>query len=709
MRTDDERSDDEDPIDDEVPIDTPNREPPEVNVESINETDDTPEFADDDEITEKVPIKRGNTLKRIREDYDEPWKGSIREALQNGGDAFGRNKTEGFLDEDAELGIQIRVDTAREMFTYEDNAGGMSKETLEDNLLGIDTPDEDKEAGEGAGAYGRGFYVVSMCGEGKTYVETRHGGEHYSSTVTNVGKYSEPKEPTNRKFPEGVQGTYIHVEGVLNHDMEFLSDWEEVEKVLLHSFTFLLLRDDVTVEYYIDGERNTPDAPRLDEYLEEGQLIYKEKLPEFSAEGGTYQVRDLSVMRTDVMDDDKEVPWEGVAMLKGNKYLDHPFMTVKAYKPQNIPSIKSPPEMIGWCDASELCPDLENNSHTSFRGNETDSGIKPVLNELHQEYFKKGRTTEERQELASDITSSINDLLAEYEDFDDYQVEDGQITELGGNEDEGPGEDTPPPPLSKNLLKCQVGKREFDVGEEVPLAVQIENPKDAEDERFEVYDLQVGANDLGLNQSLPSRVIEVPENKHRTISISKFRPTEEGIYSFRASIRAQPEVLELNGENPEELDSSRVTFYVGDVKPKSQKIANGEDGGGDEPTRMSIVRDTTFYPGEDESWKAVATEHGEGGIDLTINVNRDEWVAATRIKDDEDRRDRIQKRLGTEWGVKEVILHRNIDEIHELLGEITVDGDRAAEVLEEMMKDRAGKLALMESSIADQFGLEYES
>jgi hypothetical protein len=85
------------------------------------------------------------------------------------------------------------------------------------------------------------------------------------------------------------------------------------------------------------------------------------------------------------------------------------------------------------------------------------------------------------------------------------------------------------------------------------------------------------------------------------------------------------------------------------------------------------------------------------------------WVAATRIKDDEDRRDRIQKRLGTEWGVEEVILHRNIDEIHELLGEITVDGDRAAEVLEEMMKDRAGKLALMESSIADQFGLEYES
>ena len=677
-----------------------------------NIDEDNPDFAEDEDITEEVPIERGNTLQRIREDYDEPWKGCIREALQNGGDAFGRNKTGGILVEDAELEIEFRVDTENKTFTYQDNAGGMTRETLEENLLGIDTPDEDKEAGEGAGAYGRGFYVISMCGEGKTYVETRQGDEYYSSTVTNVGKYSRPQEPGKTFLPDEVQGTYIHVGGVIEHDLGLLSDWEAVEEVLLHSFTFLLLRDDVTVEYVIDGERHKPDPPRLDKYIEEGKLIYKEQLPEFSAEGGKYQIRDLYIMRTDVMDDDEEVPWEGIAMLKGNKYLDHPFMTVKAYKPQNIPSIKKPPQMIGWCDASDLCPDLENNSHTSFRNNETESGIKPIVDELHREHFKKGRTTEERQELASDITSNINRLLAEYDDFDPYQVEDGQLTDVGGeDDDDGPGDDEPPTPPSKNLIKCQVGKREFDVGEEVPLAVQIENPKDAEDERFEVYDLQVGANSLGMNQPLPSRVVEVPENKHRTINISKFRPTEEGIYSFRASIRAQPEVLELDEEEREKLDSSRVTFYVGDVQPRSQTDDTDDEdgGGGDDPARISIVRDTTFYPGDDESWKAVATEHGEGGIDLTINVNRKEWVSATRIKDDDERRDQIQKRLGTEWGVEEVILHRNIDAIYELLGEITVEGERAAESLEEMFKDRAEKLALMESSIANQFDLDYES
>ncbi|AFK20664.1 hypothetical protein E6P09_02935 [Haloferax mediterranei ATCC 33500] len=688
MSTDEDKPDDETQTDEENSI-------------------DTPDFAEDEEITRDVPIERKNTLQRIREDYDEPWKGSIREALQNGGDAFGRNKHYGVLPENAELFIEIRIDTERNTLTYEDNAGGMTRETLEDNLLGIDTPDEDKEAGGGAGAYGRGFYVVSMCGEGKTYVETRQGEEHHASTVTNIGKYSEPKTPENSKLPEGVQGTYIHVADVLDHDMEHLSTWEQIKQVLLGSFTFLLLRDDVTVEYTIDGETHQAEPPDLEKYLEEGQLIYKEKLPEFSAEGNSYQIHDLYVIRTDVMDEDP--PWEGVAMLKGNKYLDHPFMAVKTYKPTGIPSLRRPPQMIGWCDASELCPELENNSHTSFRGNETDSGIKEVLMELHKEHFKKGRTTEERQQLATDITSSINELLTEYDDFDEYQVQDGTLTNAGGDDDDGPSEDTPTSPPTPSLLKCQVGKRKFDVGETVTLRTQVENPADSEHERFEIYDIKVASNDLGMNKSIPSRLVDVPKNEHDTFDIQAFRPTEEGIYSFSARIRGQPEVMEMDEEEPDELDHSRVTFYVGDVLPRSREKEKGDDGGGDEPTRISIVRETSFFPGDDESWKAVASERGDGGIDLTINVNRQEWLAATRITDDDNRRDQIQKRLGTEWGVEEVILHRNIDEIHDLLGDMMVDGENAAELLEEGLTRRAEILARMEAAITEQLGVEYES
>ncbi len=682
MSTDGERSNDDAPIDDEEP-----------------------DFADDDEINQEVPVKREHTLQRIRQDYDEPWKGTLREGWQNGGDAWGRNMSRGILPDDAELKIQVRIDTANNTFTYLDNAGGMTREILEKNLIGIDTPDEEKEAGGGAGAYGRGFYVISMTGEGKTYVETRQGSDHYASTVTNIGTYSPPKPPENAQLPDGVQGTYIHVKDVAEHDMEKLSDWDAVEEVMLENFTFLLLRDDVTIEYIIDGERHQADPPDLQKYLEEGQLIYKKELPKFSAESETYQARDLYVIRTDVMDEDP--PWEGVAMLKGNQYLDEPFMTVKPYKPTGIPSLRRPPQMIGWCDASDMCPELENNAHTSFRGHETKTGIKEVLMELHKEYFKKGRTTEEKQELASDITTSINELLAEHEDFEDYRVEDGQLTKAAGDKDEGPGEETPQPP-GKSLLKCQVGKRRFDVGETVTLRTQVDNPKDSDHERFEIYDIQVASNDLGMNKSIPSRVIDVGANDHETTDIQSFQPTEEGVYSFSARIRPQPEVLTMDGEDPDQLDKSRVTFYVGDVQPRSREKKKGDDSGGDEPARISIVRETSFFPADDENWKAVASERGDGGIDLTINVNRKEWIAATRITDNDERRDKIQKRLGTEWGVEEVILHRNIDEIHELLGDYTIDGENAAEKIEGRLTRRAELLAKMEASINNQFGVEYE-
>ena len=665
-----------------------------------------PEFANDDDIDQEVPVKRENTLQRIREDYDEPAKGAIREAIQNGTDAWGENRHEGVLNEDATLRIRFNINTDRGTFIYQDNAGGMTSEILTENLLGIDTPDETKETGNQGGAYGRGFYVVSTCGEGKTYVETCHEGEHVSSTVSNVGRYSKPSEPTRSELPSGVDGTYIHVQDVEEHIMDKFQDWGWVEDMLLESFTMLLIREDVVVEYVIDGETHHPNPPDLKQYLEEGQLIYKKELPEFSAEGDTYQIRDFYVIRTDAMDEDP--PWEGVAMLKGGQFLDEPYMTVNPYKPTGIPSLRRPPEMIGWCDAGNLCPDLENNSHTSFRGHESETGIKEVLMQLHEEHFKKGRTTEERQELASDITNSINEMLVGFDDFDEYQIPDGDAeADKGGEEDDGPeGDDDEP---SVNIIRCQAGKREFDVGEEVPLEILIENPKDAEHERYEIHDIQIGSSNLGFNRSLPSRVVDVSKNQHEAFDVQKFRPTEDGIYSFSAKVRPQPEVMGMEEEEHEVVDTSRIYFRVGDVD-RSRSASSSEDdeeGRGDENTRVSVVRDTSFYPGDDNTWKAVASENSEGGLDLTINSNQPEWLAATRITDDDDRRDNIQQKLGTKWGIEEVILQRNIDQIHEMLGDYTVDGEKAAEIIEENLKKRSEIQSELDARIADEMGTEY--
>lgn len=671
-------------------------------------------FADDGDITEDVPIKRGNTLERIRQDYDEPWKGSIREAVQNGADAFGRNRVEGMLDDDSNLLLQFEVDTDTGTYTYEDNAGGMAPQILENNLLGIDTPDEEKEAGSGAGAYGRGFYVIAMCGVGKTYVETRHGDEHVASTVTNIGKYSPPEGPTDPQLPSGTQGTYIYVQDVLEHDLEKLSDWDAVEEMLLENFSFLLYHDEVHLEYTINGTTYEPDPPDIEKYREEGQLIYREKLPQFSAEGDTYQIRDLYVIRTDVMDEDP--PWTGVAMLKGNEYMNHPFMTIKSYKPQGIPSLRTPPDMIGWCDATDLCPDLENNAHTSFRGHESETGIKEILVDLHDEHFKKGRTTEEREELASDIRNSINELLAKYDDFEEYQVEDDEVETEGGEDDgdgdgEEEGEDTTGPTTpGSSLLKCQAGKREFEVGETVPLQVQIENPPGAEQERFQVYELEVASTDADFSAELPSRVVEVEANDHRTFDIQDFKPSEEGVYMFRAKIRAQPKVMDMEEDDRETLDKSQIVFYVGNIDRQRRKQEETGDGGteGEDSTQASFVQDVAFYArGRDDSWKALASHNESGGLDLTVNASRPEWRATNRITDNDEKRDKIQHRLGTDWGLGEVILQRNIDEIHDLLEGTRVQGQDVAETIEEQLTARAKTLAEMEAEVFEDQDADY--
>ena len=712
-------ADDEDPSDDIPEDDTPeDEEVPEDVSENGDGPDDEglPDFAEDENIDKDVPIERKNTLQRIRQDYDEPPKGTVREAVQNGVDAWGRNMDRGILSADTQLKVVFQVDTERKTFTYTDNAGGMNEEVLRNNLVGIDTPDEDKEAGLGAGAYGRGFYVIAMCGNGLTYVETQQSDEHNAMTVSNGGKYSDPATPGNSRLPSGHQGTHIFVDDVIEYDLDFLGDWEQVQEMFVQNFSFLLNRDDVTVQYTIDGEKHEPVAPDLEKYLENGQLMYRRELPEFKAQGDTCRVRDFYVIRTDMMEE--EPPWEGIAMLKGNQYLDKPFMTIKTYKPNGIPSIKTPPEMIGWCDATELCPDLENNAHTSFRGHESKTGIKDPLLQLHNEHFKKGRTTQEKEKLASEITRNINELLADYEDFDDYQVE-GDTTSETDEEGETDDPDSEPPSLS--LIKCQAGKRQYDVSDRIPLKVEVNNPADAESERYELYDIKVSSSDLSMNKSVGSRVVDIAENDHETYDIVEFQPKSEGIYSFSASIRAQPQLLEMGeqDEESEELDTSKIHFAVGDVERGTQTPDDGpgedgdddDDGGeGEEPGEVSVVQTTNFATEEEDDWKAVALDHKDGGFEVLVNMMRPEWLAADRIRDDEDRRDGIQLRLGVEWGIEQIILRRNIDDLHELFDQDTTINDQpAAEYVQGLLEERDDLQSHIETKIADRFGLEYGS
>jgi hypothetical protein len=103
----------------------------------------------------------------------------------------------------------------------------------------------------------------------------------------------------------------------------------------------------------------------------------------------------------------------------------------------------------------------------------------------------------------------------------------------------------------------------------------------------------------------------------------------------------------------------------------------------------------------------LASHNEEGGINLTINASRPEWRATNRITDDEERRNQLQRRLGTEWGVEEVVLQRNIDEVHTLLEGTMIDGENAPDIIEDQLTSRASTLAEMQARIFEEEGVEY--
>lgn len=675
-----------------------------------------PAFADDDSLSQKVPVDRENTLKMIRGDYEEPWKGVLREAIQNAADAWGRNIVDGVLPEDSELEIEIRLDTQNQIFTYRDNAGGMSKEILEKNLVGIDTPDEIKEKGESIGAYGRGFHVISSVGAGKTYVESKYQEDHYSVTLDKKGNYSPAERPDSPQL-EG-QGTFMRVRDVVEHDVKNkLGDWGAVEEVLIENFNFLLLESNVKVTYSIDGHRHSPTPVDLHRYKENGQIRQKDHLKEFQHLGESYQIRDLVVVRTDVVDEDP--PWEGVAMLKGNEYVEHPFMTVQTYKPHNIRSLNKPAKMFGWCNANDLCPTLENNAHTKFnQAALRKSGLKDELYAIHSEHFRREQKTNERKELRGDITEQINELLVTFDDFDEYQILTEGVEVPGGRRGNGPSEgEIMTGEGSGYTMICQAGQRDFDVGDNVPLQVAIENPDDSDIKKFEIFDIRVTSAELDGEPTFTDKTVDIGPNETKIIDLKGFTPSEEGRYIFRA--KGKPAAQD------EPVEHANLYIRVGDVEPAEESVPgepggggggsrSGDNGGeheGDGPghtttRQVAIVERVNFSPDPDDDYKA-ALERGEhGGFEVLINTDRPEWTAAEEIKDD-SRRKMVQVRLGTLWGIEQIILNRNIDDLHEVVSRETSPDEIKEEITDRLIA-REKLMSEIESIVASEHGIGYE-
>ena len=590
----------------------------------------------------EAKVNTANSIMRIRSDYAQPWVGLLRETIQNSTDGWGFNKQKGNLPQDRDLKIEFFVDTKEEELIIKDNAGGMNYETFSNNLLAIDNPSTDKADGNGAGSYGRGFWVIMSCGK-EADLETYHESGMYSSAVNSKGMYKTIQELSKPVIGSGETGTFYHIKEVRDDDMSYLSNWDKIEEVLVENFAPLINDDNVTIEYTIDGVTHRPDAPDLSKLRREYALCDKPELEPFTYHEETFRVKDFVMIDATKMTE--EPPWRGIVLFKGNDYLDYPFMKVDDYKSRVVPSMRNPVKMFGWCDASDICrtrengETLENNAHDEIQLNRVGnkSNIQDEVYRLHDEHFKNNYTTEEKDELFSTIQNNVNSVIDKFDNF-------SEMSTMSGGIGTGPSKSSSPS-SSLSFLRCKTDKVKLDVGEDISLSVDL-NPRDElEYEEYEVFDILVkNVTEDEVVHKISSMKVPLRPNKPVEQHLDSITIEKEGKYAFSASVKGC--------DATDVKDTSKMTFVVGDVEEELTDETEPTDK--DSEGSVSFIREINNFAGGDEAGRAFVSEHPNGGLTLHVNT---EWPTLLKLQKEErgDAFEYEQQKMFIEWGLDAIV------------------------------------------------------
>lgn len=602
-----------------------------------------------------------NSIRNIRRDYDRPAIGAIHEALQNMIDAYGRNFVEKLLIEEG-LECFFKVDSLSNEILIRDNAGGMTEEVLTENLIAIDNPSDHKDEGSGLGCLGRGVWVLLALGK-VARIEVNHADEEGVMTTdvrttadkSEVGDdeelvgYSDIKriDPEDSKLGlEDQYGTAYKISGIKEEFMDVLSDWDEIEKSLIKRFAPLWTYfDDIEVSYIIDGDDMAVDAPDLENLKRNHMLRYEEDVEEFEYYGEKHEVRDAVFIDARDLSD---VPWEGFLALKGNEYFEHPFMTVDTYKPR-LPSTMGEIKMFGWFDVTDVCRQrdddriLENNSHTSINIPDkwTRMGLKYIASEVHDNVFKDNRDREKDKESFGRAKKMANEVLTDM-DFEDKL--DTEIT--GGSKQNDP---TPSPSNDETrLLNCKVGKRKYDIGEEICLFAEVNFPDNPSYESYVIENIDVSRVDDGGEFSYEKgrNPVVKQSNDFRVGPPIEPDPNVGGKYRLYGELYGIKDSGEIS-DRP--VASSQEKFYVGD--PPKEGEDDPKEGDGNEA--MGIVSKVTHGPNQPIVALAKEYEDGEG---LEVRLSTDD-ARVKNIKEN-NRGDSVIDKTGdlfAEWILSGVV------------------------------------------------------
>lgn len=582
-----------------------------------------------------VKVNKENSIQRIRSDYNFPWIGLLRETIQNSTDGWGYNRVNGNIPESRELVIEFELDTKNKTLKIQDNAGGMTEETFRENLLAIDNPSTDKADGNGAGSYGRGFWVIMSTGT-EAEIETHHTTGIYSSAVTTKGRYKTISNLDEPVLSSGCEGTTYNIYDIKEEDMRYLSDWERVEEVMIENFAPLLNDSSVTIEYTIDGEMHVPEAPNLAEMKEKFSLCEKDEIEPFSYHEEEHQIKNFVMIDATKMEE--KPPWHGIVLYKGNDYLDYPFMKVDDYESRGVPSMRNPPKMFGWCDASDLCrpredgQTLENNAHDKIQLNRVGdkTNLQKEVYKLHEEHFKTNYTTQEKDKLFNSIQDSLNSIMDKFNNFSNMSTMGGNFTGKNGNSSNAS--------ITLSFLRCKTDKVEIEVGEDIKLGIELNPRENLDYETYTVCDMQVkNVTEDEVVHQIESEEFELYPNNpvEQIIDVVSFE--EEGKYTFSASV--------MGGESVK--DKSTMTFIVGDMDEDTVDKDKGDSEGA-----ASFLTDINTFAGDEDSGRAYITEVPDRGLILQVNTN---WPTLIELQKEHNNFKEEQFEMFLDWAVDAVV------------------------------------------------------
>lgn len=649
-------------------------------------TDDIGELDKDDFNSRKREIEQNieNTLDRVVDDYKNHWQGVLGESIQNSYDAWCTNKYDRkVLPEDHELRIEFDINLAERQLIVTDNAGGMPSDIFYRKFAGLDTPGDEKVSKKQGGAYGRGFHVVAGLGE-KAIAETRHDGFHAGLEVR--GKYQAKRDDLDNLDS---QGTRVIVSDCDAQKLLQLNDREQVTKHIQARFQRLLENDDVTVVVTIDEESESVEPVDLSGF----EVLYEEDKVSFEHGGDEFELNDIVIYRRE----DEEVPFRGMALNKGNSLRDGTFMRIKEYRPRQVRHLN---KMFGFCDASDLCPEYENNAHNDLKSNIVSSTpIKKIFEEIEREEFIGGPTEiSERDEIveaaleilhenwgenpfdASDntdtgIESDEADDIDDLEEGDNVpggpttvntdsetEPEENSSTEIDQDlEKHHPPKDEPETEEEADEeedlipeISCRTQKRFFEADEEVELRYTIENPEETDDIAFSVRG----------ELEYPNEEIRELENQIKSVEPGEVTGgadgwtrelDSKGKYIYRVD-------LYRKGERSEPVDSTYTYFFIG---------TDGEEEDLGTPT-VSFIEDIDFFPSDDYSNRH-RLQAGESAMILLVNPSHPEWQYAEK----QDGRSKTNHRIATlaRWGHEAILNRLLMEKVETDLPEETSDNE----------------------------------